>query len=55
MITIEMISVISTDRDQEGIPQDSHEWEDVKYQVGIPSFELVFTRFMLKLRVLLPN
>lgn len=29
MITIEMISVVNTDRDQEDIP---HEWEDVKYQ-----------------------
>jgi hypothetical protein len=55
MITIGMSSVVNTDRDQESIPQDSHEWEDVKYQVGIPSFELIFTGFMLKLSVLLPN
>ena len=47
-----MTSVVTTDRDQEGIP---HEWEDVKYQVGIPSFELFFTGFMLKHRVLLSN
>ncbi|EDR04933.1 uncharacterized protein LACBIDRAFT_294950 [Laccaria bicolor S238N-H82] len=33
MITIEMTSVVNSDKDQKGTPQDSHEWEDVKYQV----------------------